>query len=242
MKRLISVKKASFVVGLCILGLWSFNSSASVATSGPAPSSYGAASHSTTKWQELNDINNVSDSFGVSWSVDGGTTWGHNNLQVGQTVQFKFNLHKKNVGTHESDHLKAWLDWNQNGVFDANEVLAYGEHNLLPAEQGNLGTNNTSPNVPDFSFISAEHKVTDSFVGYLWLRARVTCSESLVGWNNQWKGEDYNSAFKAIGHLGQGEMEEWRISVQPVPVPAAVWLFGSGLVGMIGFSKRKKTA
>jgi len=26
----------------------------------------------------------------------------------------------------------------------------------------------------------------------------------------------------------------------PVPVPAAVWLFGSGLVGLIGFARRKK--
>ncbi len=28
----------------------------------------------------------------------------------------------------------------------------------------------------------------------------------------------------------------------PVPVPAAAWLFGSGLLGLIGFSKRKKDA
>ena len=29
--------------------------------------------------------------------------------------------------------------------------------------------------------------------------------------------------------------------VSPVPVPAAIWLFGSGLIGLIGFSKRQKT-
>ena len=28
-------------------------------------------------------------------------------------------------------------------------------------------------------------------------------------------------------------------SASPVPVPAAVWLFGSGLVGLLGFSKKK---
>jgi len=28
--------------------------------------------------------------------------------------------------------------------------------------------------------------------------------------------------------------------VQPVPVPAAVWLFGSGLIGLIGIARRKK--
>jgi len=31
-------------------------------------------------------------------------------------------------------------------------------------------------------------------------------------------------------------------SVQPVPVPAAVWLFGSGLLGLVGIARRKKAA
>jgi hypothetical protein len=36
---------------------------------------------------------------------------------------------------------------------------------------------------------------------------------------------------------------ELTIQANPVPVPAAVWLFGSGLLGLMGFnSKRKKTA
>ena len=30
--------------------------------------------------------------------------------------------------------------------------------------------------------------------------------------------------------------------VNPVPLPAAVWLFGSALIGLVGFSKRRKTA
>ena len=32
------------------------------------------------------------------------------------------------------------------------------------------------------------------------------------------------------------------VGVSTVPVPAAVWLFGSGLIGLIGIAKRKKTA
>ena len=31
-------------------------------------------------------------------------------------------------------------------------------------------------------------------------------------------------------------------SQNPVPVPAAVWLFGSALIGFIGFSRRRKIA
>ena len=32
------------------------------------------------------------------------------------------------------------------------------------------------------------------------------------------------------------------MSVNAVPVPAAVWLFGPGLIGLIGIARRKKTA
>ncbi|MCK4704384.1 MAG: VPLPA-CTERM sorting domain-containing protein, partial [Gammaproteobacteria bacterium] len=30
-----------------------------------------------------------------------------------------------------------------------------------------------------------------------------------------------------------------RMDVQAVPVPAAIWLFGSGLIGLVGFARRK---
>jgi hypothetical protein len=30
-----------------------------------------------------------------------------------------------------------------------------------------------------------------------------------------------------------------RIQLTAVPVPAAVWLFGSGLIGLVGFARRK---
>ncbi len=35
---------------------------------------------------------------------------------------------------------------------------------------------------------------------------------------------------------------EYTLHVSAVPIPAAVWLFGSGLLGLIGFSRRKKAA
>jgi len=31
-----------------------------------------------------------------------------------------------------------------------------------------------------------------------------------------------------------------RVDFNPVPVPAAVWLFGSGLIGLVGVARRKK--
>ena len=31
-----------------------------------------------------------------------------------------------------------------------------------------------------------------------------------------------------------------RVGVSAIPIPAAAWLFGSGLLGMIGIARRKK--
>ncbi len=43
--------------------------------------------------------------------------------------------------------------------------------------------------------------------------------------------------------IGSGqEYDTLRMGTTVVPIPAAVWLFGSGLLGLIGFSKRKKAA
>ena len=42
--------------------------------------------------------------------------------------------------------------------------------------------------------------------------------------------------------LDTGQFDSWEINVTVVPVPAAVWLFGSGLIGLIGIARRKKTA
>lgn len=35
---------------------------------------------------------------------------------------------------------------------------------------------------------------------------------------------------------------DWLFTAKPVPVPAAIWLFGSGLIGLIGVSRRKSAA
>lgn len=43
------------------------------------------------------------------------------------------------------------------------------------------------------------------------------------------------------GNAGAIEYE-LTINVSAVPIPAAVWLFGSGLLGLVGMAKRKKAA
>ncbi len=220
-----------------------------IANSYAIPASYGVATHSTTSWQELAtyDGNTLDDGYGVFWTTDNGATWGRDELYVGQSVQFKFNMHKNNVGTHYADFLKAWVDWGQDGQFDeATDKVAYGLHTLLPAESGNIGSWNT-PQEPVFSFLSGTFNILDSFVGETWLRARVTCSHSLVsrdgaGWNAQWTDEykqKYEDIFYATGHYGQGEVEEWKLTVNPVPEPSTMVLLAAGLIGLVGYRKKK---
>jgi hypothetical protein len=47
------------------------------------------------------------------------------------------------------------------------------------------------------------------------------------------------------GHAAGGTMAATPASLtiseaSPVPVPAAAWLFGSGLIGLVGVARRKK--
>ena len=39
-----------------------------------------------------------------------------------------------------------------------------------------------------------------------------------------------------------GQAPTFQGTVQAVPIPAAVWLFGSGLVGLVGVARRRKAA
>jgi hypothetical protein len=44
---------------------------------------------------------------------------------------------------------------------------------------------------------------------------------------------------------GQGEQHQFNsltISTLAIPIPSAIWLFGSGLLGLIGIARRKRAA
>jgi hypothetical protein len=48
----------------------------------------------------------------------------------------------------------------------------------------------------------------------------------------------HNGMFQAGAIRGQ-ICDPYRVVVEPVPLPAAAWLFGSGLLGLIGIARRR---
>jgi hypothetical protein len=200
----------------------------------------------TPKW---NDIS------GIVWSTDNGATWGNSALTVGQSVEFKFTLHKQYDGKHYADFIKTWIDWNGDEQFSASETLLFGAHVVNSAYRANSSASDNIVN-QSFDFISSSVAITNAMLGNHFLLARVTCSESLLttagvsnAWDHQWDAAytsggnaGYNSRFSPTATYNQGESELVKLTVngQKVPEPGTLALFAVGMVGL-GFGRKRVT-
>jgi hypothetical protein len=201
-----------------IASLW-MAGNASAKMIGDAPAPYGAAWHDTDEWQRLGNDNTEDD--GVWWSINGGS-WGHDDLTVGDQVSFRFDLWTSGTGRHNYNQVKAWVDWNQNYAWtnDLSEIVL--EERVF---------RNPDYDVPASTSIltSASFLITDDMIGDLWLRGRAQCNHVPFG------------SMTPYGNLWQGEVEDWRLTVNAtnVPEPSSILLIGAGLLGLIGVRNRR---
>ena len=70
-------------------------------------------------------------------------------------------------------------------------------------------------------------------VGLFGIQAGVILSQS--GYSGSFNGNFASGPFQALS-------DTFPAPVNPVPVPAAIWLFGTALIGLFGYSKRRKAA
>ncbi len=67
-----------------------------------------------------------------------------------------------------------------------------------------------------------------------------------VKWSAYLLEQDISEGFWIFGHGSKGQLKDlshltiYGSGAAVVPVPAAAWLFGSGLIGLMGFARRKK--
>ncbi len=216
---------------------------------------YGVATHTTPEWQRLGvgwdneGVQQNPDQFddGVMWSTDDGATWnvwGNDTLDLkqGDSVKFQFTFTRALYGNHPYDDLRSWIDWNGDGVWSDNEEIYYNRIDKGATQiddQEYFDNGGSQYDSETMIFTSDNILVSGLFTGTTWLRARVSCSESITSYNNS-NGLDFDAKISATGYLWQGEAEDYRVNVAPVPVPGAVWLLGSGLLGLLGVRRRNR--
>ncbi|SLM28898.1 exported hypothetical protein [Desulfamplus magnetovallimortis] len=129
-----------------------------------------------------------------------------------------------NTGKWSSNNIDfSTFDWDK-GTASYNHQLSWIDNNDGTFSLNlSVDTTGSSYGEETYNFLSSSSPTqfqayyNDTTGGYFWLMEDITVSDS---------DRDYNDLWASVGKTA-------------VPVPAAVWLFGSGLIGLIGLRRKK---
>jgi len=122
-------------------------------------------------------------------------------------------------------------------MFDDSDTSFGGSYLFIPAPTivtVTVGGTNSG----DFTAKIEGTTPTLNLTGSDWFRLAIS-TNSGTSWSGD-TGYDYLGANSYRVHFSNGSV--LQVDAQVVPVPAAVWLFGSGLLGLAGIARRKKAA
>jgi len=131
--------------------------------------------------------------------------------------------------------------------------ITFALYDDYPGKPGSVLETFDLTNLPNFGTAFTPQIMAAAGTTYLdasqsyWLIASNPNSPDISVWHNSSIDADTMIAFRDSTFTEwwpQVHEKQWalRVEVSEVPVPAAVWLFGSGLLGLVGIARRKKVA
>ena len=176
-----------------------------------APSPYGDAWHQSPdyEWLGASRSTETGPREPDLDTYDDGVTWDPTEVVPGSTFDLTV-VARANFGScsGSKEELAVWIDWDQNGKFDSDELVAH-----------ETWTHAGSPAWYTFSWTITVP--SDAVLGTTWLRARIT--------RKDW------SPLGPTGGECRGEVEDYRITVTP---ELSTWgLLAVGALG-VGFRRR----
>ncbi len=105
---------------------------------------------------------------------------------------------------------------------------------------GNLGLHDTSGSAPQQGWGLTNTGPFSNVQSYYYWSATEYAPDTLNAWDFYFNDGYQDNLNKSSGLLYAWAVHSGNVGVSVVPVPAALWLFGSGLAGLIGVARKRR--